>query len=188
MINRLVVLFALVLVLRSIVAAQTSSELSFDGSWVLNKKESTNESFSQGLVFEISTTDKQVKILMRNGGNSDIGARTLVLYSDERGETNMETLPNSAQLVPVTSKTVLKSGKLIRKYRIEYPKSSGIVRVTESYFVNKDGRLLVQLESMGEFAMSLEAKGYSRVGETLSDVNRGSESNRITKLVFNRKK
>ena len=127
--------------------AQTVSGVaSLDGIWIINKEKSdTGWRFTSGFwVWTIKVADNKITITQDYPPQSTYQDCEIVLYSDDRGETN----PNCFEEAPpeAESKTIWKKDKLVREYQ-----TTGIVKGTiykrkiqESFSISKSGRLVLE--------------------------------------------
>jgi len=116
------------------------------GIWVLNLETSNLghwEPFFKNRILQISVKDLEITVVTTEEVTGRLISK-IVLYADDRGETNIVYARDPTRLL--TSKTKLKKGILIRKYTTQI-KSNDLssekqFNVTERYAVSIDGDAL----------------------------------------------
>lgn len=146
-------------------ATNRSNNTGLDGTWVLDRRSKPQWAFTamQGATWVIKMTDSTVEIKKTYGQASQSKEVLLVLNLDGSGERN--ALPGGSAWVESRTKWV--DGKLIRKYRQEFPTfhpadhaQDTSADVTESYYLNKGGTLIFESRTSPRYEMlGMEGRG-----------------------------
>lgn len=147
----------------------------FSGIWILDAKKSDRafRDIYKGQTLEISHNEPELKIVKTYTFQNQPRTATLVLFTDNRGEKNIDRLE-------ITSNTFWEKNNLIRTYTIKIYNSGKVVgghAVKETYTISEDGETLTMLaESRSKIRTD------SRYGELKTD-HKGKH-----KMVYQRKK
>jgi hypothetical protein len=120
---------------KSLTPVATVSRLS--GTWIINTSESTSPVVPEkGSFWVISNSGDEIRITKHLVGKSGNTVSEMILFADERGESNVEFREN------IPSKTKWKNNILTRTY-VTNRTNSVVARMTDEYRLSKDGKQLI---------------------------------------------
>ena len=141
------------LLLASSVVSQTkdadkeASDRIFDGTWLLNKKESVDEP-GDLRSWKIVSASRSISIESTSADGKGEFSSTLALFTDNSGEVNEVPDPISKQRMRQTSRTFWKKDTLVRKYQTGTSNIQVRGDVTDEYRLSKDGKRLTYTSVM----------------------------------------
>ncbi len=126
--------------------AQSVIATDFTGKWILDVKASSPNATPkeyQNQFWEISQNGSEVKIRKSYDYKNQPISYNTVLYIDGRGETNSFPSAIAKQTKEIKSKTVLRKGKLVRKFEYSIGIGRFTTRVVEEFRLSSDGEKLI---------------------------------------------
>ena len=129
------------------------------GVWTLNLKDSSGPRVEKGLLWTISVTQAGVSIERSHVRSGQIVSYKVILFSDGRGETNLEPVAGMPEGHRFMSKTVWKKDRLTRRIPAGQV-ASYLGAVTEVYKLAKSGTQLIVERDESPGALSLPGEKY----------------------------
>lgn len=112
------------------------------GTWILNTKESSGPRVEKGLSWVIAGSATEIRITRNHIRSGQTRSYDVIVYTDERGEVNLEPVASMPEGYRFSSKTVWKKEKLVRRIPAGQL-ANYAAAATETYRLSKAGTQLI---------------------------------------------